>query len=116
MARKYTVGMLVGTSGDTTLDAALSDMGMHREDAVNLYPVGRFCGNDCGSLLPAKTVYDDGLCGKCRDVNDALILAYQDNGESQRLIDRVERMFPGMTSGQILAFVANLLRQKEAYA
>lgn len=34
MARKYTVGMLVGTSGDATLDAALSDMGMHRENRV----------------------------------------------------------------------------------
>jgi hypothetical protein len=106
---------LVGTEGDAAMDAALNNLGMWSEGLAQGHtdePCARCELAEapvvCNIMAPSAT-YDDGLCGTCRDANDVLILAWPD--EAQRLVDRVERLFPGMTGGQILAMAANLLSQ-----
>lgn len=48
------VSLLVSTEGDSTLDAALNDLGMWKEDAVPVFVRSRFCTDHCG-----KSMFED---------------------------------------------------------
>jgi uncharacterized protein YoaH (UPF0181 family) len=93
----YKVSSLVGTAGDAVMDAAVAAV------------FGKLCSSCEEVALAVRSAYDDGLCGQCRDENDAFILAHAE--EANRLFVRVEALFPAMSAGQTIAFVANLLRQ-----
>jgi hypothetical protein len=91
---------LVGTEGDAAWDAALTTVGLDK-------PLCGVC-----HVRIASSIYDDGLCGPCRSANDDLMLANTD--EAQRLLVRLNRLFPALEGGQMLAMIANLLRQQGA--